>query len=816
MEQLQQPSTPTTSDKERRRFKCGRCEKRFRRSEHCARHELMHTEERPFHCSYCDKRYGRKDLLRRHERTIHAEEYKNDTTAQAVSLSAAGVEHGSGVQQEERSNRTSSSAADDDDMPETPRAIENAREVISHVGEPSGSPLPDAGPFADLELCNADPRMQLLHFLGTNSFHPLTDGSLGEPSFSYPLTANSLLPPATSPSQPSPEISAGGHPGDRDRRGTARAPLNRTNQTSMPLSPPSNRLPGEARMDIGSDSSFKATWDAPSGVEYNLDPFGLDIDLAQRPLELWSQDPDNITLHLPVIMRELPGQSPRNIFDDESFECIRNDISSRVGAPNPPKPLFSFHELQQFTNSYIDSFHSHLPFIHLASLSVASTPCPLILAMASIGALYRLQRRRAYELYELANQIEYQWRRIEVQNNKVTDRTKLTWGKWIEIEQTKRTLCAMFIFSSMLLIAFNITPGFVIERDLLIDVPDNESLWAASTAQEWEELRDSVSLLETTHHQTLQSAVQLMLQPPSADEAGLENQGAASGATDYPGSSSPHPLSMSGFTALVVMHGVNIYLWHLNQLSQTVSRVSLGIWPQENLRTALLRAASMTLDRCQATLVAGRSDEGKLAGLYDPNHIYIFNCGALLRVAGSRLLPHSNSFNRLALLTEDQAVVARAVRVYAQEPLQRTMFVTKAAKMAYNGFLGPVKIGALLVSRTAALSWGVEQAIAGWDSGAALLLTKWVHTLETAGTDNPPNSEEAQVINDLKSLLAEVDVGGRHDRNRSLAAMLAKVWASFLDDTWVWGVTLNMGSILRLLSKEYQERFAAELISNIG
>ncbi|KAH1336434.1 hypothetical protein KXW91_004085 [Aspergillus fumigatus] len=103
---------------------------------------------------------------------------------------------------------------------------------------------------------------------------------------------------------------------------------------------------------------------------------------------------------------------------------------------------------------------------------------------------------------------------------------------------------------------------------------------------------------------------------------------------------------------------------------------------------------------------------------------------------------------------------------------------------SHNGFLGPVKIGALLVSKTAALLWRLDQAIAGWDSA------KWAHGLEMAGSDNPPNSEEAQIVTDLKSLLAEIDVGGLHyDRNHSLAAMLAQVWASFLDDTWEWGVT---------------------------
>lgn len=139
------------------------------------------------------------------------------------------------------------------------------------------------------------------------------------------------------------------------------------------------------------------------------------------------------------------------------------------------------------------------------------------------------------------------------------------------------------------------------------------------------------------------------------------------------------------------------------------------------MRTALLHAASLTLERCQATLLAGKADDCKL-GLQDPKQVYIFNCGAILRVAYLRLLPLSHSFNRLALLTKDQKLIIRAVKTYAKQPLERTFFVTAAAKMAYNGFLGPVKTGALLVSKTAALHWGVEQAIAGWDSGKYITL----------------------------------------------------------------------------------------------
>ena len=38
----------------------------------------------------------------------------------------------------------------------------------------------------------------------------------------------------------------------------------------------------------------------------------------------------------------------------------------------------------------------------------------------------------------------------------------------------------------------------------------------------------------------------------------------------------------------------------------------------------------------------------------------------------------------------------------------------------------------------------------------------------------------------------------------SLAAKLARFWASFYDDTWVWGVTPRMGWILRELANCYQ------------
>jgi hypothetical protein len=222
-------------------------------------------------------------------------------------------------------------------------------------------------------------------------------GDLGSSSFCYPeaTTGRSMLPGMLPPVEPFQSPNAG------------QPSITRSTHPSIP------QLPSPETLSSGNVANIDFAepthrWHPPSGhndADYHFHSFNLDFDLGQTPLEAWFQNSDNVTLHLPIITREPPGQSLRNILDDEGFGAIDNDVSARLGIPNPHKPLFTFREMQQFINSYIDSFHLHQPFIHLPSLSFTETPCPLILAMGSIGALYRLKRRRAYELYELTSEI---------------------------------------------------------------------------------------------------------------------------------------------------------------------------------------------------------------------------------------------------------------------------------------------------------------------------------------------------------------------------------------------------------------------------
>jgi hypothetical protein len=92
-----------------------------------------------------------------------------------------------------------------------------------------------------------------------------------------------------------------------------------------------------------------------------------------------------------------------------------------------------------------------------------------------------------------------------------------------------------------------------------------------------------------------------------------------------------------------------------------------------------------------------------------------------------------------------------------------------------------------------------------------LFVTKWIHGIETyqSTPGGPLDEGETENLNNFRTLLLDLD--GDYEGSGSLAADVSHVWAEFLDDTWVWGITPRMGNLLRLLSKAYLEDRRVEL-----
>jgi hypothetical protein len=96
----------------------------------------------------------------------------------------------------------------------------------------------------------------------------------------------------------------------------------------------------------------------------------------------------------------------------------------------------------------------------------------------------------------------------------------------------------------------------------------------------------------------------------------------------------------------------------------------------------------------------------------------------------------------------------------------------------------------------------------------ALLVTKWVHTIEVemrAGTSGSISELEEQIMKSIRNFLSEIEDGLDDEVDCSLAAKLGRYWAGFYDDTWVWGVTPRMANILRELATCYERELVAPI-----
>lgn len=240
---------------------------------------------------------------------------------------------------------------------------------------------------------------------------------------------------------------------------------------------------------------------------------------------------------------------------------------------------------------------------------------------------------------------------------------------------------------------YGLPPGLGITQDLEIEVLKEEKLWNASTAEEWRALRDSEISSPT---KTIRDVMGDML-------AGTTND-----STEY------SPYYVSGFTALVITHAVNVYAWNLSQLTH------LHISPFSDLSgvapNTLLSNALTTLARCREVLQLARP-EGIESLWNNPEGPLLLSCEAMLRVAYTRLFLNASMPDGIVLLLNSPEENVRLLTRFVAARQERSPLIIKAMANMCEAFSVPSKAGYLLVQKTAAISWSVEHAVAGWGCG---------------------------------------------------------------------------------------------------
>lgn len=84
-----------------------------------------------------------------------------------------------------------------------------------------------------------------------------------------------------------------------------------------------------------------------------------------------------------------------------AYQAISNKLfqSKSVLSTSTEFSLPSRHTLARYLEGYFRGFHHHLPFLHLPSFDPEKIGLELLFALAALGALYRFEKARAYQMY---------------------------------------------------------------------------------------------------------------------------------------------------------------------------------------------------------------------------------------------------------------------------------------------------------------------------------------------------------------------------------------------------------------------------------
>lgn len=451
------------------------------------------------------------------------------------------------------------------------------------------------------------------------------------------------------------------------------------------------------------------------------------------------------TNHPPSALRVRVHSEPcaniRNLynlqFNEEIHRRICDDIRMRVAGLGLAETLLpTLTDLQQFSSGYLEGFHRHFPIIHLHSFDPYQVPSPLIMAVCSIGAQYRLRRDKAKNFFVLAGTmsshalhnglpivngdpepaplwvmqtrvllslsgmfsgmtpivlravenlgiftIDYRLRKALLKRSSAEG---LDWDGWIHRESSKRLLFGMYVVSNLISMTFGVTSGFSHTDDLEFEDLDEERFWNATSAQEWLHLRQ-IAPATSRPRPTVRDILSGIL---------LDKDHVAGG-----------PPEVSVLTMLLLMHAMNN---HTDGIRQVIEL------SPAHLHDILLEPTIATLSACEDILAATRQRKDTSTPWTEAEGPLMFNCQGIVHMAHVRLFLDMSVFNRFMLINDNPNEIAAAAYSFAESPLQRSESLTGFIKKAYNRYHVMMKLGHNLLKKTAALSWSLEHAVTHW------------------------------------------------------------------------------------------------------
>lgn len=139
------------------------------------------------------------------------------------------------------------------------------------------------------------------------------------------------------------------------------------------------------------------------------------------------------------------------------------------------------------------------------------------------------------------------------------DAPDLEWLEWVTVEERKRTLYSIFVLSSMLVMAYNRAPALT-NSEIRLDLPCDEELWAAESAQAWRKLGGMPAV--KSRSVPFSGALTHLLTAAQREKQAAEQSMNTDGWRQEP---SNCVLKPSSFGCLVLIDALHNYIWETRQ-----------------------------------------------------------------------------------------------------------------------------------------------------------------------------------------------------------------------------------------------------------
>lgn len=485
----------------------------------------------------------------------------------------------------------------------------------------------------------------------------------------------------------------------------------------------------------------------------------------------------NVTPEVPRTHHE-PLQNSRLLWylSRDAYNKVRYLVDSKreslpLGFKFPSRHAFSRY-IEGFLN-----FIVHVPFIHTPTVDVSSLPLELVLAMAAVGAQFRLEQEAAQELseaskfiidvrvgakkggldscsistpsdgtntvleietlqamiiliamwtygdhlrfseaYSLADRLAHHLRQggyLKPNPPVFTD-----WPRWVEYEGRIRTALAGFWFLNIHTIIFGMPPRLLNSDIWSLQIPQPELHWQALTASEWMRIRQDDPPISETFGESYTG----LFRSESAMPSGHQN---------------------SAFGNLIAIHGI------LQQIHLT-GEVLIGFDPSfrgpipSPLPEDFTKRFKSGLQRWQRKWSVNKESSTRPTSAVAPVG---FNSTALFRIACVRV-DFNMGFSR-RLESRDPEIIAESF-VSAPRPPRSPQFYAAVIQSAHALSI-PVRFGIKYVAKTQNLAGSLIHNLCNLE--CALFLSKWLERLSL--DDQSLLKEEKRLLGIIMSVLQE-------------------------------------------------------------